>query len=198
MNPRLLFTFIIGFTAVVHASDNSDEVFFEEIPEHQPHWNFVPRAPQEVDSDSNYMQWRYKFLSGSDKRLGSEADTAAIKQLVPATIPRTIRWVSRSVVVVASDCHSDASPSRRMRCLYVFEKHGSKWKLTHHYRGAAWVGLTRRCSGNNILATTRLVNQCATKDTEINLTSTTEIISAIIITHNGHMGELSPRFIAFS
>jgi len=146
MNPRLVFTFIIGFSIVVHASDNLDEVFFEEIPEHQPHWNFVPTAPQKVDSDSNYDRWQYKFLSGSDKRLGSAADLAAIKHLVPATIPPTIRWVSRSVVVIASGCHSDASPTRRMRCLYVFEKHGSKWKLTHHYRCRPWVGLTKRCS----------------------------------------------------
>jgi hypothetical protein len=141
MGVRLIFTFIIGFIAGVHASDNSDEVFFEEIPEHQFHWKL---GPQEVDSDSNYSEWRYKFLSGSDKRLGSATDVAAIKHLVPATMPPTIRWLSRSIVVVVSGCYSDASQSGRMRCLYVFEKQHSKWKLTHHYRCSAWVGLTGR------------------------------------------------------
>ena len=36
-------------------------------------------------------------------------------------------------LVVAADCYSDAHFSRRVRCLYVLEKHGSKWKVTHHY-----------------------------------------------------------------
>jgi hypothetical protein len=41
-----------------------------------------------------------------------------------------------------------------MLCLQVFEKQHSKWKLTHHYRCSAWVGLTNRWSqplaGSNV------------------------------------------------
>jgi hypothetical protein len=116
------------FSGAVHASENSDEVFYEEIPDHQSEWKFAPQPPKEINSDSNYEEWQQKFLSGSDKRLGSAADMAAIKRLVPATGSPTIRWISRSVVVV------DTSPSWWTRYLYVFEKHGTKWKLTHHYR----------------------------------------------------------------
>jgi hypothetical protein len=61
---------------------------------------------------------------------------AAIKRLVPATGLPTIRWVSRSVVVV------DTSPSWWTRYLYVLEKHGAKWKLTHHYRFLTFPALT--------------------------------------------------------
>jgi hypothetical protein len=132
MNPALVFAFIFGFTAVVHASDKSDDVFYEEVPEHQPHWKFRP-GPAMQDSDSQGGEWKYKFITGSDERLGTARDTAAIKTLLPSTMPVTIRWISRSVVVVAADCYSDAHFSRRVRCLYVLEKHGSKWKLTHHY-----------------------------------------------------------------
>ena len=132
MNPALVFALIFGFTAVVYASDNSDDVFYEEVPEHQPHWKFRPR-PAMQDSDSQGGQWGYKFIAGSDKPLGTMRDAAAIKAVVPPTMPVTIRWISCSVVVVAADCYSDAHFSRRVRCLYVLEKHGSKWKVTHHY-----------------------------------------------------------------
>jgi hypothetical protein len=125
---------IIGFTYVVQAKGNSDEVFYEEVPGHQPEWKFtprlVPRPREELKSDSNCDQWQFKFLSGSDKPLGGAADLAAIQHLVPAAIPPTIRWISRHIVVVSSACYSDVSPS----CLYVFEKRGSKWELTHHCR----------------------------------------------------------------
>jgi hypothetical protein len=99
MKARLVITFIIGFSAVVRASDNSIEVTLEDPPEstQRPfHWKFVTR---EVNSDSNYAQWRYKFLAGSDMRLGTAADTKAIKRLVPGTISPTIRWISRSIVL---------------------------------------------------------------------------------------------------
>jgi len=135
-----MFALIVGFAGAVHASDNSVEVVLEDTPADQQTQvrafeNYRRKAsPQEVDSDANNAQWQYKFETASDKRLGSAADTAAIKALVPATIPPTIRWVSRSVVVAASGCYLDASSSHRMRCLYVFEKQGRKWKLTHHYR----------------------------------------------------------------
>ena len=72
-------------------------------------------------------------IAGSDKRLGTAADSAAIKALVPSTPPVTIRWVSRSLVVIAADCSSGTSFSGRLSCLYVLEKHRSKWKITHHY-----------------------------------------------------------------
>jgi hypothetical protein len=32
MNLRLMFTFIVGITAIVHASEKSDDVFYEEVP----------------------------------------------------------------------------------------------------------------------------------------------------------------------
>jgi hypothetical protein len=136
MNWPLLFALIIGLAGFAHASDNSIEVTLEDAPpDQQPHlkafetWRRKP-TPQELNSDGNFAQWKFKFdYVASDKRLGRSGDTSAIKALVPATTPPTIRWVSRSVVVVVAGCHSD--PSKR--CLYVFEKHGSKWKLTHHY-----------------------------------------------------------------
>jgi hypothetical protein len=122
-------------TAVVHGSDKSIEVTLEDTPEDQqaqlkalePYRHKPP--PQEVNSDANYGQWRHKFEAGSGKQLGSAADVAAIKALVPPKMPPTIRWVSRSIVVASAYC-SDASSKR---CLYVFEKRGSKWRLTHHY-----------------------------------------------------------------
>jgi hypothetical protein len=136
MKPRLVFALLLGSTGVIHASDNSIEVTLEGTPADEQSqfrafevWRHKPAA-QEVSSDGNFAQWKFKFdYVASDKRLGSAADTATIKALVAATTPPTIRWVSRSVVVVAAACHSDVGG----RCLYVFKKHDSKWKLTHHY-----------------------------------------------------------------
>jgi hypothetical protein len=132
----LVFALTFGTTAIVHPSDNSIEVTLEDTPRDQRSsprsfeaWRHKPPA-DETNSDANYIQWRNKFESGSDKPLGSPADTAAIKALFPATPPPTIRWVSRFVVVVASPCQSNV----RARCLYVFEKRGMKWKLSHCYR----------------------------------------------------------------
>ena len=138
MSTRLLFAFVLAFAAVVRASDNSVEVTLEDAPEHQQapqtslRWKFRPGAAIR-DSDSEGGKWRYKFYAGSDKPLGTAADAAAIKRLVPSTMPVAIRWISRSVVVVAADCYSDISLSAHVRCLYVLEKHRSKWKVTHHY-----------------------------------------------------------------
>lgn len=135
MSARLLLTVMIGLTTVVEASDNSVEVTLEDTPEQQApqtRWRFRPGSAN-PDSDSQGVQWRYKFYAGSDKPLGSARDTAAVKVLVPSSMPITIRWISRSVVVVAADCYSDAGSRGRVRCLYVLEKHASKWKITHHY-----------------------------------------------------------------
>lgn len=145
MKAGLVITLIIGFSAVVQASDNSIEVTLEDSPESTQrtfHWKFVTR---EVNSDSNYAQWRYKSLAGSDMRLSTRRDTRAIKQLVPGTVSPTIRWISRSIVVVVSACRFETNASTRVsslpvRCLYVFEKAGSIWKLTHHYRCGRWYG----------------------------------------------------------
>jgi hypothetical protein len=138
MKPTLVIALIVGFTAVVHAGDKSIEVTLEVTPPEDPQgsqlrsfeeWRRKP-APQEVNSDGNGAQWIFKFdYVASDKRLGSAADTASITALVPVTTSPTIRWVSRSVVVVSSACRSNVTG----RCLYVLERHGSKWKLTHHY-----------------------------------------------------------------
>jgi hypothetical protein len=129
---------------------DSVEVTLESTPEqHQPSqaeteaYNRWKRDPREADSDTNYDHWRYQFVfTASDKRLGSARDVASIKQLLPGTVPPTMRWVSRSLVVALSACYSDSSPTVRSYCLYIFEKHGSKWKLTHHYyhRRYPWVG----------------------------------------------------------
>jgi hypothetical protein len=93
-------------------------------------WKF---SPQYKDSDDKFLEWQAKFNGGSIRRLGSAKDAAAISSLLPATKSRTLHWVSRSVVVVMSACPFDAS-STNQYCLYVCEKHGSKWNLTHHYQ----------------------------------------------------------------
>lgn len=96
----------------------------------QPSAHFDPKNQQPVPHfDSQYSHWKFEFYAASDKPLGTPTDTNMIRALIPSTIPPTIRWVSRSVVVVAADCSSNGE----FRCLYVLEKHGSKWKLTHHY-----------------------------------------------------------------
>ena len=94
-------------------------------------WKF---EAQDNDSDNRYFEWESKFNSGSIRRLGSVKDTAAITALLPATKYQKLRWVSRSVVVVMSACRTDPSSTDRQHCLYVFEKYGAKWNLTHHYR----------------------------------------------------------------
>jgi hypothetical protein len=139
MKARLVVPLLLGISSVVHASDNSVEVTLEDTPDQQQsqqpafrRWRFQPR-PAFQDSDSQGAQWQFKFIAGSDKRLGTTADSAAIKALVPSTTPATVRWVSRSVVAVAADCSSSASSREPPHCLYVLEKHRSKWKITHHY-----------------------------------------------------------------
>jgi hypothetical protein len=137
MKARLVVPLLLGLAGVVHASDNSVEVTLEPPPppralentpdqqqSQQPafrRWRFQP-GPASQDSDSQGAQWQFKFIAGSDKSLGTAADSAAIKALVPSTTPVTIRWISRSVVVVAADHR-----------LFVLEKHRSKWKITHYY-----------------------------------------------------------------
>lgn len=129
--------FLFASAAVVRAGDNSIEVTLEDTPQQEHaqspfrHWIFVP-PPQNQDSDSQFPQWESKFQAGSDKQLGTARDTTAIKALVPSTMPVTIRWVSRHIVVVAGDCHPDSSTDNRY-CLYVLEKERSRWKLVHHY-----------------------------------------------------------------
>lgn len=133
MTPRLVVTLLAGMTAVVCASDNSVEVTLELTPPETPppHWKFRQDSAVQ-DSDSQGAQWRGKFITASDKPLGGAKDTRAIETLAPSLKPLTIRWVSRSVVLVLGDCSSDAHS--RLRCLYVLEKHRSKWTLTHRYR----------------------------------------------------------------
>jgi hypothetical protein len=138
MNRSLIFALLIGLAGVARANDNFIEVTLEVAPPEDQRdsqlksfeqWRPKP-APHEVNSDRDFSQWKFRFdYVASDKPLGSPGDTASIKALVSATTPPTIRWLSRSVVVVASACHSAVTG----RCLYVFQKHGSKWKLTHHY-----------------------------------------------------------------
>ena len=139
MTTRLALTLIIGFGAVLKASDNSIEVTLEDTPEHQEssqtdknRWKFRPQTATKFDWN-DFMHWRNKFWSGSEKQLGSAADRNAIKALVPLTMPPIIRWISRSVVVVSADCYSDRLSSGRVRCLYVLEKHRSSWKVAHHF-----------------------------------------------------------------
>jgi hypothetical protein len=137
MSATLLLIFLFASAAVVHASDNSVEVTLEDTPQQQHadttfrRWSFFKR-PQYQDSDSQFPQWESKFKAGSDRPLGTARDTAAIKAVVPSTMPVTIRWVSRRLVVVAADCHPDSSTDNGY-CLCVLEKQRSKWKLVHHY-----------------------------------------------------------------
>jgi hypothetical protein len=128
MKARLVVPLLLGLAGVVRASDNSVEVTLEDTPDQQQsqqpafrRWRFQPRRAIQ-DSDSQGAQWQFKFIAGSDKSLGTAADSAAIKALVRSTTPVTIRWISRSVVVVAADHR-----------LLVLEKHRSKWKITHYY-----------------------------------------------------------------
>src|SRR5437879_9784844 len=124
MTRYLVFALIVGLAGAIHATDNCVEVTLELTPPEDPrgsqlrsfeNWRQKP-ADQEVASDGNFAVWEYKFNAASDTRLGSATDTAAIKGLLPATKPPTIRWVSRSVVVVASGCYSDASSTRHASC----------------------------------------------------------------------------------
>src|SRR5438270_2794334 len=128
MKARLVVPLFLGLAGVVHASDNSIEVTLEDTPDQQQsqqpafrRWRFQP-GPAIQDSDSQGAQWQFKFIAGSDKRLGTTADSAAIKALAPSTTPATVRWVSRSVVAVAADCSSSALSNARLHCLYVLEK----------------------------------------------------------------------------
>jgi hypothetical protein len=142
MKLALSFAWIVGFTAVVQATDNSVEVTLEDTLGDQQAQGKVlvldvylhKPPPQKTDSDADYGYWRNKFEGGSDKPLGTPKDTAAIRGLIPATISPTIRWVSRSIVVVSADCRPPPPYVLGGRCLYLFEKHGSKWSLTHYYR----------------------------------------------------------------
>ncbi len=137
MRLLLLIALLLGFVTVVYAGGNSVEVTLEDTPDHQQapetstrRWRFAP-LPEYQDSDSHFEQWDFKFRAASDNPLGTARDTTAIKALVPSTMLLTIRWVSRSIVVVAADCHP--KPTDNSYCLYVLEKQHSKWKLVHHY-----------------------------------------------------------------
>jgi hypothetical protein len=135
MSVRVVATLLLAVAATVHASDNSVVVTLEDTPSQNAshHWKFRPGSiPQ--DSDSQGDQWRDKFITASEKRLGSAKDAIAIEALMPSSMPLTIRWLSRSVVLVSADCCFDAHSKVRLRCLYVLEKHRSKWNVTHHYR----------------------------------------------------------------
>jgi hypothetical protein len=139
MRVLLLLTLLLGVTSIVRAGGNSIEVTLEDTPQQQQapqnsfrRWRFG-QQPAQQDSDTQFSRWDYKFKWGSDKSLGTAADTSAIQASVPSTMPVTIRWVSRRVVVVAADCHQESSSGSGERCLYVFEKQGAKWKLAQHY-----------------------------------------------------------------
>jgi len=146
MSARLVLTLLLGVTAVLYASDNSVEVTIEDtLPQTPPpHWKFRQDSAAK-DSDSQGDQWRGKFITASDKPLGTAKDTRAIEALVPSSMPLTIRWISRSVAVVSADCYSDPHSSVHLRCLYVLEKRRSKWQVTHQYlhHGPLTFGLTR-------------------------------------------------------
>jgi hypothetical protein len=136
MSVRLLIALLIGIAATIHASDNSVEVTLELPPPQSPppHWKLRP-DPALQDSDSQGDLWRDKFITASDKPFGSAKDLVTVQSLVPSSsLPVTVRWLSRSVVLVSAGCHSDSDSTVRVRCLYVLEKHHSKWKITHHYR----------------------------------------------------------------
>ena len=122
MSVRVVVAALVAVTVTAEASDNSVEVTLEDTPPENPphHWKFLPFSPPAPDSDSQGDQWRDKFITASDKRLGTAKDTSAIEALVPSSIPLMIRWISRSVALVSAGCYSDAHSELRLRCLYVF------------------------------------------------------------------------------
>lgn len=132
MRAPLVVMLLLGVSAVARASGNSVEVTLEDTLEQQQketleqqqkyrRWHFTPK-PQDHDSDSHFEQWRFKFNTASEKRLGNAKDEIAIKSVLSDTSPIMIRWVSPRVVVV------------EVGGLKVLEKEGSKWKITHRYR----------------------------------------------------------------
>jgi hypothetical protein len=133
MKARLALIWIMAIAPVAGATDNSVEVTLEDTPGQQPpknneRWKGLKFQRSECDQKATerdskgYGKWRSKFDVGSDKPLGTPADVAAVKSLLPNTESITIRWVSRSVVVVSHGL-----------TLCVVEKHRSKWKVTHRY-----------------------------------------------------------------
>jgi len=126
----------LAVSAIALASDNSVEVTLEDTAPQTPppHWKFRPHSAVQ-DSDSQGDRWRDKFITASDKPFGTAKDVAAVQSLVPSSsVPVTVRWVSRSVVLVSAGCSADLDSTVRVRCLYVLEKHHSTWEITHHYR----------------------------------------------------------------
>ena len=137
MRVLLMLTLLLGFTAVVRASGNSVEVTLEDTLDQQQkdkleeqqkyrRWHFNAKPPVH-DSDNQFEQWRFKFNTGSDKRLGNAKDEIAIKSVLSDTPPIMIRWVSPRVAVVEANG------------LIVVEKRASKWKITHHYRARIYL-----------------------------------------------------------
>jgi hypothetical protein len=132
MRALLGVSLLLGLTAVARASGNSVDVTLEDTLEQQQkekleeqqkyrRWQFTPK-PQDHDSDSHFEQWRFKFYTASEKRLGTAKDEIAIKSILSVTSPIMIRWFSPRVVLVEAGG------------LKVLEKEGSKWKITHRYR----------------------------------------------------------------
>ena len=95
------------------------------------------KPSDEAASDQHGDYWWFQFRIGSADPLGNAADEAAIKAAikasVPSSIPPVLRWASDTDIVVLSACRTHASSSKPSRCLYVFQKHHRKWRLTHHY-----------------------------------------------------------------
>jgi hypothetical protein len=124
MKARLALIFLGALAAIVCRAETSVDVTLEDTPQQQTspafkRWRFQPQKDIKVDKDwKDFRKWRLKYNEGSDKPLGSTADVAAIKALLPLDI----RWASRSVVVAVAG-----------QSLYVVEKHRSKWKLMHRY-----------------------------------------------------------------
>ena len=132
MRGLLATLLLFGLTAVTRAGSNSVEVTLEDTLEQQQkdaleqqqkyrRWHFSPK-PQDHDSDSHFEQWRFKFNTASEKRLGNAKDEIAISSVLSDTSTAAVRWVSPRVVVAEAGG------------LKVLEKKGSKWKITHRYR----------------------------------------------------------------
>lgn len=87
-----------------------------------PGWD-KPARKSVAPRDDTYGKWHFKFITASDKQLGSPKEIAKIRSELPIPDP-TIRWLSRSLVVAAG-----------ANRLYVLERHHSKWEMTHRFEG---------------------------------------------------------------
>lgn len=120
MTRILLVVFLLGGQCLAELPPVEGENGPAETP--WPGWDKRTAKPI-AKRDNTYGEWHYKFITATDKQLGSALDVTLIRSEVPIPDP-TIRWVSRSLALAAGN-----------KNLYVIEKHHSKWEITHRFEG---------------------------------------------------------------